>query len=75
MTWTLDDGSTVFEEVLSARGGPDLPFTPDEIRTKIRNIVNVPYPDMSAVTDAILDLDQTTLSQSWRETVRTMTGR
>ena len=43
--------------------------------TKIRNIVHVPYPDMSAVTDAILDLDQTTLSQSWRETVRTMTGR
>ena len=75
VTWTLDDGSTVSEEVLSARGGPDLPFKPDEIRTKIRNIVHVPYPDMSAVTDAILDLDQTTLSQSWRETVRTMTGR
>ena len=75
VTWTLDDGSTVSEEVLSARGGPDLPFTPDEIRTKIRNIVDAPYPAMSAVTDAILDLDQTTLSQSWRETVRTMTGR
>ncbi|MEL0198189.1 MAG: MmgE/PrpD family protein [Rhodobiaceae bacterium] len=75
VTWTLDDGSTVSEEVLSARGGPDLPFTPDEIRTKIRNIVDAPYPAMSAVTDAILDLDQTTLSQSWCETVRTMTGR
>ena len=75
VTWTLNDGSTMSEEVLSARGGPDLPFTPAEIRTKIRDIVDVPYPDMSAVTDAILDLDQTTLSQSWRETVRTMTGR
>ena len=75
VTWTLDDGSTVSEEVLSARGGPDLPFTPDEIRTKIRNIVDAPYPAMSAVTNAILDLDQTTLSQSWCETVRTMTGR
>lgn len=73
VTWTLDDGSTLSEEVLSARGGPDLPFTPTEIRAKIRAIVTGPYPAMSAVTDAILDLDQTTLSQSWRETVRTMT--
>jgi len=72
--WTLDDGTKLAEEVLSARGGPDLPFTPDEIRAKICSIVDVPYPAMSKVTNAILDLDPTTLSRSWREVVQRMTG-
>ena len=74
VTWTLDDGATITEEVLSARGGPDLPFTPAEIRAKICSIVDAPYPAMSAVTDAILDLDEALLSRSWGDAVRSMTG-
>jgi 2-methylcitrate dehydratase PrpD len=74
VTWTLDDGSTLTEEVLSARGGPDLPFTPAEIRAKIYSIVDAPYPAMSAVTDAILELDEALLSRPWRDAVRSMTG-
>lgn len=73
--WTLDDGAKLMEEVLSARGGPDLPFTPAEIRAKICSIVDVPYPAMSAVTDAILNLDDAMLSRTWREVVRSMTSR
>jgi 2-methylcitrate dehydratase PrpD len=63
--WTLDDGSKLTEEVLSARGGPDLPFTPEEIRAKICSIVDTPYPGMSDITNAILDLDPVTLSRAW----------
>ena len=73
VTWTLDDGSTLTEEVMSARGGPDLPFTPDEIRAKIHGIVGAPYPAMLAVVDALLDLDTMALSQPWDETVGGMT--
>lgn len=74
VTWTLDDGSTLTEEVMSARGGPDLPFTPDEIRAKIHGIVEGPYPAMGAVVDELLDLESAALSRPWDETVRGMTG-
>jgi 2-methylcitrate dehydratase PrpD len=73
VTWTLDDGSTLTEEVMSARGGPDLPFTPVEIRAKIHGIVGAPYPAMLAVVDALLDLDTMALSRPWDETVGGMT--
>jgi 2-methylcitrate dehydratase PrpD len=72
--WTLDDGSSLTEEVMSARGGPDLPFTPDEIRAKVHGIVDAPYPAMGAVVDALLDLDAGALSRGWDKTVRGMTG-
>lgn len=75
VTWTLDDGTTLTQEVMSARGGPDLPFTPDEIRTKVHGIVDDPYPAMGGVVDALLELDAATLKRSWGDTVREMTGR
>jgi len=74
VTWTLIDGSTLTEDVISARGGPDLPFTPDEIRAKIHGIIDGPYPAMGAVVDDLLDLDSMALSRVWGETVRSMTG-
>lgn len=74
VTWTLDDGSTLTEEVISARGGPDLPFTPDEIRAKVHGIVDDPYPAMGAVVDALLDLEPAALSRRWDETVQRMTA-
>ncbi len=73
VTWTLKDGSTISEEVMSARGGPDLPFGPDEIRAKIESIVSEPYPAMFAVLDKILTLDPETLAGGWRTTVARMT--
>jgi 2-methylcitrate dehydratase PrpD len=73
VTWALDDGTRLTEEVLSARGGPDLPFTPDEIGAKIRGIVALPYPAMAPRLDAILKLDADILQQSWTEAVAAMT--
>ena len=74
MTWTLDDGTRLTEEVLSARGGPDLPFTPEEIRAKIRGIVDAPYPAMAPRLERIMDLDAAALSAAWADTVADMTA-
>ena len=74
MIWTLDDGSTLSEEVMSARGGPDLPFTPDEICAKVHSIVDDPYPGMGVVIDALLDLDVNVLVRPWNDIVCEMTA-
>jgi 2-methylcitrate dehydratase PrpD len=73
VTWTLKDGRTLTEEVTSARGGPDLPFGPDEIRAKIKSIVSEPYPAMFGALEKILALDPAILASGWRETVARMT--
>jgi len=74
VTWTLDDGTRLTEEVLSARGGPDLPFSPEEIRAKIHGIVAGPYPAMAAELDAILGLEPAVLGRRWDAAVAAMTG-
>ena len=73
VTWTLKDGRTLTHEVLSARGGPDLPFTPDEIRQKIKDIVSDPYPNMFAYLEKILELEPEVLAKGWKENVAWMT--
>ena len=73
VSWTLKDGRTLTEEVLSARGGPDLPFGPDEIRAKIAGIVSAPYPAMGPLLERIMDLDTGSLTTSWADTVKEMT--
>jgi 2-methylcitrate dehydratase PrpD len=74
VTWTLKDGTTLSEEVMSARGGPDLPFGPEEIRAKIEDIVAPPYPAMFEILESILALDAKTLKSGWRGTVARMTA-
>ena len=51
VTWELGDGSRAARECLSARGGPDRPFTEAEIRAKIRGIVEEPCPGLSRGDD------------------------
>jgi 2-methylcitrate dehydratase PrpD len=75
VTWTLKDGRQLSELVLSSRGGPDLPFSPDEIRSKIKGIVSDPYPGMWPVLEAVLDLDPAMLGQTWEGAVTRMTAR
>ena len=74
VTWVLSDGERVTEECLSARGGPDRPFDPSEVRAKIHGIVDAPYPAMGAVLDRLLDLDPAALDRSWTDTVAAMTA-
>lgn len=68
------DGARVTEECLSARGGPDRPFAPDEIRAKITGIVAPPYPAMAPALLRLLDLDPALLSGPWDRTVAAMTA-
>jgi 2-methylcitrate dehydratase PrpD len=74
VTWTLDDGTRLTEEVLSARGGPDLPFTPEEIGEKIHGIVDGPYPVMGPALDAVLGLEAAALERGWDAAVAEMTA-
>jgi len=74
VTWRMRDGTELTEDVLSARGGPDLPFAPEEIRNKIKEIVGVPYPRMGAHLDEVLDLEPSRLAARWDETVARMTA-
>ena len=74
VTWTLDDGTTLSAEVLSARGGPDRPFAPDEIAAKIRDITAAPYPAMAPVLDRLTALDGANLSRPWPELVAEMSA-
>ncbi|WP_420565109.1 MmgE/PrpD family protein [Thalassobaculum sp.] len=74
VTWVLSDGQRVTEECLSARGGPDRPFAPAEVRAKIRGIVDAPYSAMGAVLERLLDLDPAALDRSWADIVAEMTA-
>jgi 2-methylcitrate dehydratase PrpD len=75
LRWELADGSTLTEECLSARGGPDRPFTPQEIRAKISGIVAMPYPAMGPVLERLMALDGALLARPWAETVASMTAK
>ncbi|NQW10971.1 MAG: MmgE/PrpD family protein [Alphaproteobacteria bacterium] len=72
--WEMRDGSRHAEECLSARGGPDRPFAPDEIHGKIMGIITDPYPAMPAVIERLLAVDPGLLDQRWDETVALMTA-
>jgi len=67
-------GASVTEECLSARGGPDRPFAPEEIRAKITGIVAGPYPRMAPALLRLLDLDPALLAAPWDRTVAEMTA-
>jgi len=74
VTWELADGTTLTEECLSARGGPDRPFAPEEIRAKVLGIVAGPYPGFEPVLDRLMALDGDVLAAPWSETVAAMTA-
>ena len=69
----MKDGQELPHEVMSARGGPDLPFGPEEIRAKIEGIVELAYPAMFGVLESILALNPEALNTSWRGRVARMT--
>lgn len=73
VTWEMRDGSRHIQECLSARGGPDRPFAPEEIRDKIVGIVADPYPAMPTILTRLLDLEPALLDRRWDDTVAAMT--
>jgi 2-methylcitrate dehydratase PrpD len=74
VVWEMADGATLSAECLSARGGPDRPFPPEEIAAKMRGIVTAPYPAMAPHLERLLTLDPELLAQLWGDTVAAMTA-
>jgi 2-methylcitrate dehydratase PrpD len=75
LRWELADGTTLTEECLSARGGPDRPFAPQEIRAKVSSIVAAPYPAMGPVLERLMTLEDALLARPWAETIAAMTAK
>lgn len=73
--WTLDDGTEHEAECLSARGGPDRPFTKDEILAKIDEITRPVYPELGAAARMATALEPKMLSSRWAEVVAHFTGQ
>ncbi|MEQ8398873.1 MmgE/PrpD family protein [Thalassobaculum sp.] len=73
VTVEATDGTKVTQECLSARGGPDRPFDPAEIRDKIVGIVAAPYPAMAPLLERLIALDPALLAAPWDRTVADMT--
>lgn len=74
VTWEMNDGARLTEECLSARGGPDRPFAPDEIAAKVLGIVGEPYPAMGPELTRLLALDPAPMGRPWTDTVAAMTA-
>jgi 2-methylcitrate dehydratase PrpD len=74
VTWELTDGRRLTAECLSARGGPDRPFSPAEIEAKALGIVAAPYPAMGPELERLLALDPALLARPWAATVGAMTA-
>jgi len=74
VTWIFKSGEQVDAECLSARGGPDRPFAPDEIMTKLRGITAPVYPNLAGVAEELVGLEDTVLATRWNDIVTRMTG-
>ena len=66
---TLEGGKTFDAECLSARGGPDRPFTQAEILTKIDGICESVYPAFGDSARRAVALDPSILAMSWDQIV------
>jgi 2-methylcitrate dehydratase PrpD len=74
VTWELEDGTTLSEVCMSARGGPDRPLEPAEIEAKVAGIVDPVYPRMAGALAPIMRLDPAALDANWAATAAHMTG-
>lgn len=70
---TLDDGSVVSAECLSAKGGPDQPWPDDVIVGKIRTITGKVYPGLLAPFQSLMAGGTENLQQPWSQLVRQFT--
>lgn len=74
VTLELEDGTRLSGECLSARGGPDRPFSTAEILAKIAKITAPVYPAMAGVAQRLIALDPETTARSWRDLVTEIAG-
>lgn len=74
VTVELDDGRTLTEECLSARGGPDRPLSEVEVLGKVSRLTGDVYPDLGAVVSDLLERSPARTAEGWDEVVARFTG-
>ncbi len=74
VTWLFKSGERRVSECLSARGGPDRPFSPQEIMAKLAGIAAPVYPSLPPLAEALIDLDPAILECGWENVVARLTG-
>ena len=74
VTWVLASGERLEAECLSARGGPDRPYSPAEIMAKVRDITAPVYPAYPAIAKDLIGLEQGLMAQPWEAVVERLTG-
>jgi 2-methylcitrate dehydratase PrpD len=61
----LHDGRTFEAQCLSAQGGPDRPFPPAVLASKLAALAAPVYPRLPDVLSKVLSLDATRMEQGW----------
>ena len=72
VTWHFRDGGKGEAECLSARGGPDQPFSEATIREKIDSLTSPIFPRLARGLNAIVDGEPRLLATSWRTALAQM---
>ena len=73
VTFVFSDGARHGAECLSARGGPDRPFSEDEIVGKIASIGGPVYPRLPDLATRLLRGERELLERSWNDVVGWLT--
>jgi 2-methylcitrate dehydratase PrpD len=69
VTIKLHDGDKLSAECLSAKGGPDQPFSKEEILLKLATLTKDVYPAMALMVGEFLTLDEKFISAAWNKLV------
>lgn len=75
LTVELNDGRTLSRECLSAKGGPDRPFTEGEILRKVTDLTRDVYPNFGSTITELLKFPSAKKAERWDEVVGRLVGR
>jgi hypothetical protein len=69
VTIDLHGGDSLSAECLSAKGGPDQPFSEEEILLKLSTLTKDIYPAMAPIVGELLTLDEKFIRAPWPKLV------
>ena len=69
VTIELHNGKTVSHKCLSAEGGPDRPFTEEDIMYKASQVMHGVYPNFCKIFQMLLDSKINCQTQTWDDLV------
>jgi len=68
------DGLTISRECMSAKGGPDRPFTEEEILKKVSQLTSDVYPNLAPALVEFLTLTSEKKVECWDSVVARLVG-